>query len=229
MPRIEGRLNVFVAVLALLLVLFAPAREAYLMAIVCFGLLGVDAAGTGYLRVIRVPVYFLGPSLLILLVMTAGVPAVTAGPITISMAGIDRTVAVGLRSGSSVAILGYLITTTTIPQLVATLQSVRVPQFALDIAVLTYRVIQVFLDELDRLEQAAAARLGFRTRRTTLRSSKALAISLFISATDRAQTLDTAMQARGYTGQLPTTTAASHGYGYAIVVIIAIAVAGWYP
>ncbi|MFD1586560.1 cobalt ECF transporter T component CbiQ [Halorientalis brevis] len=226
-PRVEGRLNAYFAFTALVLVLFAPSRLAYVSALVCFVALGVDAAGRDYLTVVRLPVYFLLPSLLLVVLFTSGSTALAFGPFSVSWAGLDRSLTTGLRSIGSITILSYLIVTTTVPQLVAALQSLRCPRFVIDVSLLTYRAIQILLTELARLELAATGRLGFRTRRTTLRTSKSLAFSLFLKSLSRAEALNDAMLARGYDGKLPSATTASRGHSYVAVVLGCIAIAGW--
>ena len=225
--RIDGRLNAYFVFAALVLLLVAPSRLAYVGALACFVTLGLDAVGTDYLQVIRLPVYFLTPSLLLIALFTSGPTAAAIGPLSISWTGIDRSITTGLRSFGSVAILGYLIVTTTVPQLFAALRSLRCPQFVTEISLLTYRVIQILLDELSRLELAAMGRLGFRTRRTTFRTSKLLAFSVFLKSMSRAETLNDAMLARNYTGEMPTARTTSRGHGYAAAVLTLIGIAGW--
>jgi cobalt/nickel transport system permease protein len=226
-PRIDGRLNVYFVFAALALVLAAPGRLAYVGALAGVVALGVDAAGGRYLRVVRLPAYFLLPSVGVVLLFTAGPPAVSLGPLSVSGPGVDRSITVGLRSFGSVAMLGYLVVTTTIPQLFAALRSLRCPRFAVDISLLTYRAVQILMAERGRLELAAKSRLGFRTRLTTLRTAKSLSISLFLKSLSRAEALDDAMATRAYDGVLPTPTRESRGYGYAVAVLALIAVTGW--
>lgn len=226
-PRVEGRLNAYFALSALVLVIAAPSRLAYAGALACFVGLGIDAAGREYLQVVRLPVYFLLPSLGLVALFTSGPTAVSVGPLAISSTGIDRALTTGLRSIGSVTILGYLVVTTTIPQLFGALRSLRCPRFVIDVSLLTYRAIQILFDELARLELAATARLGFRTRRTSLKTSKALAFSLFLKSMSRADTLDDAMMARAYDGELPTPATTSQGHSYVAGVLAVIALTGW--
>ena len=226
-PRIEGPLNVYFVSSVLASVAVAPGRLAYAVALVCFVGLGIDAAGREYLQVVRLPIYFLLPSVGIVLLFTGGTTAVSVGPIGIAWAGIERSLTTGLRSIGSVAVLGYLIVTTTVPQLFAALRSLRLPGFVVEISLLTYRAIQILLDELSRLELAAAARLGFRTRRTSLETSKAMAFSLFLKSMSRGRTLNEAMLSRGYDGRMPTPSTTNRGYGYVAGVLGVVAFAGW--
>ena len=225
--RIGGRLNAYFVFAALALLLAAPDRLAYVGALACFVALGIDATGRDYLQVVRLPVYFLLPSLLLITLFTSGPTAASMGPLSVSWTGIDRSITTGLRSFGSVAILSYLIVTTTVPQLFAALRSLRCPQFVIEISLLTYRVIQILLDELRRLELAAKGRLGFRTRRTTFRTSKLLAFSVFLKSMSRAETLNDAMLARNYNGEMPMAQTSSRGHGYAAAVLAVIAIAGW--
>ncbi|MFT4889728.1 MAG: cobalt/nickel transport system permease protein [Halobacteriales archaeon] len=227
-PRVSGDCNVYFALAALLLTVALPSRTTHLLAIACFVALGYDAT-SAYLRFLRVPVAFLLPGLLVILAFTAGDPVARLGPIVLSEAGVDRAVGTGLRSAAGVSILGYLVVTTPAPRLFAALERFRLPAFVVEFAVVTYRGIQLLATSAERLYDAAASRLGFATRRTTFRSTRYVAISLFLTTLSRAEAMDAAMRSRGYDGRMPVADRESSGHGYAAVVLLALVVAGWVP
>ncbi|MEF8756935.1 MAG: cobalt ECF transporter T component CbiQ [Halobacteriales archaeon] len=227
-PRVSGDANVYFSLAALLLTIALHSRTTHLLAIACFVALGYDAT-PAYLRFLRVPVAFLLPGLLVLLAFTAGDPVARLGPIVLSEAGVDRAVKAGLRSAAGVSILGYLVVTTPAPHLFAALEHLRLPVFVVEFASLTYRGIQLLATSAERLYAAATSRLGFSSRRATFRSTKYVAISLFLRTLSRAEAMDAAMRSRGYDGRMPVTDRESGGHGYAAVVLLALLVAGWVP
>ncbi|MFP4218905.1 MAG: energy-coupling factor transporter transmembrane component T family protein, partial [Salinarchaeum sp.] len=190
--------------------------------------LGIDAT-RGYLRVFGVPASFLVPGIAVLLVTTNGTPLVHVGPLAVTGAGVDRALRVGVRSIAATAILVYLVVTTPVPQVVGALSRLRIPQPAIEIALLTYRSVQVLLTIAVQRYTAASARLGFTDRRATLRTTTHVGVSLFPVALDRVEKLDAAMRTRGYTGAMPTPTVDSAGHRDAVIVLAALLLAGVGP
>ncbi|MDG5777443.1 cobalt ECF transporter T component CbiQ [Haloarculaceae archaeon H-GB2-1] len=228
-PRVDGHLNVYFALTALAVTVAAPARTTHLAAAAWFLALGYDAAGRQYLRFLKVPTYFLVPSLAVVLAFTAGDPIAALGPVTVTRTGVDRVVTTGLRSVASLSVLGYLVVTTPVPALFAALKRLRLPSFVVEFALLTYRGIQLLLAESERLHVAAAARLGFRNRRTTFRTTKLLSFSLFLKTLSRADAMEQSMRARGYDGKMPVPSVENRGHGYAVAALACLVLVGWLP
>ena len=121
----------------------------------------------------------------------------------------------------------YLTITTSIPEMLYALKKIKLPEFVAEMMSLVYRTIQIFLDELMRLERSAESRLGFHGRRNMLRTSALLGYSMFIKSMERAEKLNMAMESRCYSGKMPMPSSRSSGTGYAVAVtavIIAIGV-----
>ncbi|MDR5673752.1 cobalt ECF transporter T component CbiQ [Halalkaliarchaeum sp. AArc-GB] len=224
-PAIDGPLKVYVALLALALAVASPVRTTQVACVIAFTGLAYHAAGSHALRLFAVPVTFLVPGLAVVLIVTPGGETLAEfWFVSVTESGIETALNTGLRSLASLSVLGFLVSTTPVPELFAALRRLRLPAFVVEMSLLVYRGIQLLLEEADRLRAAAAARLGFLDRGTTVRSTKLIAGSLLVRSLDRAERLDDAMQARGYDGRMPTGEYNSCGHGYAAVVLGALIV-----
>lgn len=222
-PAIDGPLKVYVALLALAVAVASPTRTTQIACAVAFSGLAWHAAGTHALRLFVVPVTFLVPGLVVVLLVTPGGETLAEfWFLSIAEGGVSTATETGLRSLASLSVLGFLVSTTPIPELFAALRRLRLPAFVVELSLLVYRSIQVLIEEADRLRIAAGSRLGFVDRRTTVRSTKLLAGSLLIRSIDRAERLEDAMQARGYAGRMPTGEYDSRGHGYAALLLGAL-------
>lgn len=94
--------------------------------------------------------------------------------------------------------------TTPMADLLAGFRRLRVPDACIDVAGLVYRLVMVLLSTLRQTREAQAARLGYRDRRSSLRSAAGLSASLLVRSWDRARRLEEGLAARGYTGSLPS-------------------------
>ncbi len=106
------------------------------------------------------------------------------------------------RALGSATAMNFLALTTPLVDLVDLLRRLRVPALLIDLMTVTYRFIFVLLESLERMYTAQASRLGYATARRSLASAGLLGSRLFIDAYERSQRLETALESRGYDGQL---------------------------
>ncbi|WP_409199474.1 cobalt ECF transporter T component CbiQ [Methanobrevibacter sp. DSM 116169] len=99
--------------------------------------------------------------------------------------------------------LGFLTLTTPIAELFHTLARLKVPIIIIDIGLLMYSTIFIFLDQLDTMRKAQETRLGYVGAKNTYRSLGSLFSNLFIKSLDKSETMQHALNSRGYTGELP--------------------------
>lgn len=97
-----------------------------------------------------------------------------------------------------------LAATTPMVDLLSLMRRAHVPEACIDVAGLIYRLIFVLLSTVHQIREAQTARLGYRDRRTAMRSAAALSGTLLVRAWDRARRLEEGMSGRGYTGSLPS-------------------------
>ena len=113
-----------------------------------------------------------------------------------------------LRIISSVSILLCLSLTTPVHELGYALIWFRIPRVIVEILLLTYRYLFVLWDEGMRIRQAQAMRLGYPDWRNpagwkkAVNSTSTLMAMVFIRAYDRSEHTFSAMQIRGYNGDI---------------------------
>lgn len=219
-PAIRGPLQVYVVVLALALTVTAPTRLGQAIAGVVFFALAVDAVGLEPLRWLGVPVFFLLPGLVVILLTTPGEVVLGLGPLSVTDAGIGTALDTLVRSLASLAVLAFLIASTPVSTVIATLRRSGLPDVLVELFLYIYRAIATVFAEAERMHTAVTARAGFRNRRVTLRTTKLLATALFVRTIDRVERLDESLRARGYDGEPPARARVeSGGYGYAVLVL----------
>jgi cobalt/nickel transport system permease protein len=228
-PAVTGPLRVYVVGGGLLLTATATRPAAFGVAILAFGSLTLHAVGRTYFRLLRYPLAFLLPSLALVAVLTPGTPAVTVWRLSVTTRGLETAATTGLRAVASVTVLSFLVLTTTVPQLVAALDDLRLPAPVVELLLLVYRGIQVLVRESTRLHTAARLRGGFRSRRSLFRTTKLVGASLLVCSLDRATAFGAAMESRNYAGRLPVSSPESGGYTVAGVTICALVAARWIP
>ena len=99
--------------------------------------------------------------------------------------------------------LGFLALTTPIAKILHCLGSLKVPKILIEIALLMYNAIFIFLNEIDTMQKAQETRLGYHSYTTSFKSLGALASTIFLRSLDKSETLQNSLDSRGYNGELP--------------------------
>jgi cobalt/nickel transport system permease protein len=99
--------------------------------------------------------------------------------------------------------LGFLALTTPIAKILNCLRKLKVPKILVEIALLMYNTIFIFLNEIDTMQKAQDSRLGYNSYWTSFKSLGALASTIFLRSLDKSETLQFALDSRGYSGELP--------------------------
>ena len=225
---IEGNLRVYFSLLSLFFVVFSGKPAVYIAAFLMFSALSLHAAGRYYLRVIRIPSFFLASSMLVLVFFIPGEALIRLPfiPLSITDRGLEIASLTAARALASLSVLAYLILTTTVPEVFSALKRTKLPDFVVETALLMYRAIQILMDEATRLDRAASSRLGYVSRKAFVNTAALLSYSLFIKSLIRAEKLDSAMESRCYRGTMPVMRCRSSGYRYASSVLLAL-IAAW--
>ena len=122
--------------------------------------------------------------------------------IGVSKAGIVEATQLFFRVLGSVSCLYFLSLSTPIVDLLSVLRKLKVPQLMVEMMGLVYRYIFVLLDTANTMFIAQSSRHGYVNVITGYRSLGALASTVFIRAYKRSNDLYTALEARGYEGEL---------------------------
>lgn len=102
------------------------------------------------------------------------------------------------------ACLSFLALTTPVNDLFGILQSLKIPSIVVEIAMLMYRFIFVFLEELQNMYNSQTTRLGYGNLKNTFRSLGLLASNLFIRTWVRGEQIYITLESRCYGGSIKT-------------------------
>ena len=83
------------------------------------------------------------------------------------------------------------------------METLKVPKIVIEIALLMYNTIFIFLNEIDTMQKAQDTRLGYNSYFTSFKSLGALASTIFLRSLDKSETLQHSLDSRGYSGELP--------------------------
>jgi cobalt/nickel transport system permease protein len=143
--------------------------------------------------------------LLVTLPLTVpGTPLVQFGSLSASFEGLVHAALLGCKITAAVLVLNMLVTGLDPVRLGAALAGLRLPARLVALLVATARYVDLIGQEAARLRAAIRAR-GFRARTDlhTLRSYGNLVGMLLVRSLDRADRVEDAMRARGFSGHLP--------------------------
>jgi cobalamin biosynthesis protein CbiM/cobalt ECF transporter T component CbiQ len=121
---------------------------------------------------------------------------------TIYASGITTAVAAFFRVLGAVSAMFFLVLTTSMNDLFVSLRKIHIPKVLIEISLLTYRYIFVFMEVSSKMNTAQQLRLGQRGWMKRIRSLSLLASTLFIRTLEQGERTLVAMNARGYDGTI---------------------------
>jgi cobalt/nickel transport system permease protein len=145
--------------------------------------------------------------------------------LVISYSGIWLAKTVLAKVIGSLTSMIFLLFTTPLVDLMALLHRLKVPGIFLELMVLTYRFIFVFLETAGQIYRAQEARCGFTTRSSAFRALRLLIVNLFTKTLHRSHQLTLGLAGRGYRGvllvpkELPPLSV-SHLLGIVVFVLV---------
>ncbi len=219
---VTGAANVYLVMVSFILIYIFNSVSVFAITLMMFSLLSLHSSGMDYLRLMKLPALFIIPALMVIAFITPGEELFWI----FTEEGVNLAFKTFFRTYASLSIMVYLITTTSVPEILFALKKLRLPEFVVEMMSLIYRTIQIFLDELIRLERSADSRLGFSGKKNMLKTSALLAHSMFVKSMERAEKLNMAMESRCYSGKIPEPSSSSSGVGYVLLVVTVIAASG---
>ncbi len=223
---VDGYLKVYFS-LSSLVIVQVFGWGAQIAAIAIFMALGLYGEKKTYLKILKVPMFFLLAGTLVILFTIEGESVLRFWVLEIT----DRSLFVAantlLRSIASLTIMAFMILTTTVPEFVSTLSKLRMPAFLVELMFLAYRAIQIIFEELSKLDTAASIRMGYINAARMVRTTSLLAFTAFIRSMRRAEIMDEAMSARCYSGFHPEPLVENKGVGVVVAVLASLCLAGW--
>ena len=121
---------------------------------------------------------------------------------TIYTNGITISLATFFRVLGAVSALFFLVLTTTMNDLFISLRKIHVPKVLIEISLLIYRYIFVFMEVAAKMTTAQKLRLGQTGYLKRIRQTSLLVANLFVRTLEQGERTFTAMNARGYDGNI---------------------------
>lgn len=120
----------------------------------------------------------------------------------VNTGGLDMAMLVFARTLSGMSCLFFLALTTPMVELFSVLKATRLPDSFIEISMMMYRYIFVFLEVAWGIKYAQTVRLGYKDWRTGLNSLAMLATTLFIRSWEQGEKIFISMSARCYDGRM---------------------------
>lgn len=124
------------------------------------------------------------------------------------------------RTFGGMCSLFFIALTTPMIEIFSVLKSLGLPDFLVDLSMLMYRYIFVFIDQAAVIHNAQVMRLGDAGIKNTLNSHAMLSSVLFLRAWEQGERLIVAMDARCYDGKLSIMEHASKAEQRAIFAVM---------
>ncbi|WP_292463007.1 cobalt ECF transporter T component CbiQ [Methanolobus sp.] len=120
----------------------------------------------------------------------------------VGSAGLNMALLVLARTLGGMSCLLFLSLTTPMIELFSVLKATRIPDSFIEISMMMYRYIFVFLEVAMGVKYAQTVRLGYKDFRTSFRSVVMLGTNLFIRSWEQGEKLYVSMNSRCYDGKL---------------------------
>lgn len=178
---------------------------------VLMGALSVWGGGTPlrlYLRLLKIPLFFILLSLAAIVVNVSAEPAqgatVRFGPVflAVSQEGISRGIRLAASAFGAVSCLYFLALSTPLTDMFYVLEKIKCPFLIIELMLLIYRFIFLLWEIAGELSKAADGRLGNANFKTSVRTAGQVLATLFIRALKRSSAVYDAMESRGYNGRI---------------------------
>ena len=121
---------------------------------------------------------------------------------TIYKNGINTAIATFLRVEGATSATFFLVLTTPMTDIVITFRKAHVPKILVEMSLLIYRYIFVFIEVTAKMQTAQKLRLGSSNLLRRIQSTALLMGNLFIRTLEQGERTFTAMSARGYDGNI---------------------------
>ena len=232
----SARLKLFLGLGAILLCVSSTTPIAPLFVAITMSLVTVILAkisGRIYVRLLLVPLSFA--------LLSAGVVAFVHGSgqtlfsveinglnLAIREEGANLAALLIARTFGGMCSLFFIALTTPMIEVFAVLKSLRIPQSVIELSMMIYRYIFVFLDQAAMIHSAQVMRLGDAGTRNSINSFAMLSGVLFLRSWEQGERLIVAMDSRCYDGKLDLMEQAGREKPrtiFAVAVYLAAAIA----
>lgn len=174
--------------------------------------------GRIYSRLLLVPLSFALLSAAVVAFMHGGGTALIQLPLlgldlAVREEGAKLALLLLARTFGGMCSLYFIALTTPMIEIFATLRSLCIPSSIIELSMMIYRYIFVFLDQAARIHSAQVMRLGDARARSAINSFAMLASVLFLRSWEQGERLVLAMDCRCYDGKLEMMEQAAKATG----------------
>lgn len=134
--------------------------------------------------------------------------------------GITMAITTFFRVEGAITCTFFLVLTTSMTDLFVTLRKIKIPKVVIELSLLIYRYIFVFMEVSSKMNTAQSLRLGHSSAKRRISSLALLAGNLFIRTLEQGERTFTAMSARGYDGSIKLLEELPSPKKLAIIAII---------
>jgi cobalt/nickel transport system permease protein len=225
----SARLKMFLGLGAILICVSSVTPVAPIFVVITISLITVMLAkipGRIYIRLLLVPLSFALLSAAVVAFMNgSGQTLFSVDIFGYSFAmreeGANLAALLIARTIGGMCSLYFIALTTPMIEIFATLKSLRIPQSVIELSMMIYRYIFVFLDQAAMIHSAQVMRLGDAGTRNTINSFAMLSGVLFLRSWEQGERLIVAMDSRCYDGKLDLMQAAETAKPYEILAAAA--------
>ncbi|BDH79685.1 MAG TPA: cobalt ECF transporter T component CbiQ [Methanothermobacter sp.] len=222
--RIPPGVKLSWGILTMILSLLSPSPIIPIIVAILMSFIIVFIAGVPsryYLKFVSVPFAF-GFLTLILMSLFFGVKPSSIGFswFRVYLDGLHTGFLAFSRIMGGFTCLAFLSLTTPINEIFKQLEKIKVPRIIIEIALLMYRMIFIFLEEASTMYNAQETRLGYNSIRNSIKSLGLLASNLFIRSWLQGEKVYQAMEARCYNGEIPTMKIHETDKKWIILVVV---------
>lgn len=153
------------------------------------------------------PLGFLLLASVAVLVLAPGEIVARVGPLGITDGGLLRFGSTAARGAVALGAAVILVSTTTFPEIVRALRTLRLPELVTTSLGLAYRLLYILTDEVARIRRAAGSRNAAAGAVPQRRLAVGIAAAALQRSLARSERVHLAMLSRGYAGDLPVLSA----------------------
>ena len=199
-------------VIAISIMLFALVVNDLTIDIIVFVLMAIlimavaKISYKSYLKFITIPFIFAAVTCLYLVFFTGTGEIIYDTHfwgIVVTNNSLDLGITTFCRVFACFSCLGFLALTTPIANILHCLGKCKVPKIVIEISLLMYNTIFIFLDQLNTMINAQETRLGYVGTKSAYRSLASLITNLFLKSLDKSEKLQCALDSRCYDGEMP--------------------------
>jgi len=195
---------------SIVLVLFSPNFIVPLILVITFSVITVLLAKINlkfYLKLLCVPGSFAVLSVLAIILISGGkeelwsYDLLSIFPLSITIESLQKGLLVFFRVIGGMCALFFISLTTPMTDLFGVMKKFKIPELFIDLSMIIYRFIFIFMGKAHQVHHAQLMRLGYSKPKEAIHSFSMLFGSIFITSWDAGEHFINAMDCRCYNGK----------------------------